>query len=92
MNVPCNVVIDDNLTQCPPGSIRYDFDAVGGPVGFHFRCPCGQCEHVGRVSFLEGGWQYNNNRLLPTVRPSVFLNPSENHWHGFLTDGVWTPV
>lgn len=75
----------------PAGTIQF-FDAIGhSPRGFHFVCPCG-CGAIGGVTVAgDGCWEWNGSRDKPTVRPSVRLGDKRgSHWHGFLTDGVWS--
>jgi hypothetical protein len=75
-----------------PGAIRFYDSPLYRPAGFHFSCPCG-CGAIGAVKVEgDGSWRWNGSREMPTVHPSVALSigPGEPHWHGYLTDGVWT--
>lgn len=82
-----SIVADD----APAGSIKFYKTADHEPAGFHFQCPCG-CGKVGAVSVRPGGWEWNGSREKPTVRPSVRLKDGRDnsHWHGWLTDGIWS--
>lgn len=60
------------------------------PAGFNFFCPCG-CGRMGGVSVGPGGWHWNRLTYNTTVRPSILLSDHDGpHWHGWLTDGVFT--
>lgn len=59
---------------------------------FWYHCPCG-CGL--RASILVGNgfkpadspsWNWNGSREKPTLQPSIH---HRDHWHGWLTDGVW---
>ena len=57
-----------------------------------FLCPCG-CGDLcgirirGDLKNEGGAWGWNGNFDKPTTTPSIAVNG--NHWHGFLTDGVF---
>jgi len=63
-----------------------------GEQSFWYTCPCG----CGNQAPLTVGkqfkpnwsptWEWNGSFDTPTLKPSV---NHVNHWHGWLTDGVW---
>lgn len=61
-------------------------------IAISFLCPCG-CGMLAGVRVNEAGttddycWSWNKDCNKPTVQPSILIN--DNHWHGFLTDGVF---
>lgn len=60
------------------------------PERLYFLCPCG-CGTLAAISLkpsIENGWEFNSNLDKPTARPSILIN--RGHWHGYLTDGVFT--
>ena len=72
--------------------------AEGGTRRLSFRCPCGCGDLCGvKVnddgSTANGAWSWNKDEEKPTVRPSIAIQNcrpnSGDHWHGFLTDGVF---
>lgn len=68
-------------------------------VGLHFVCPggCGAggyCRIDNPQSEERGPprWSWNGERQRPTLRPSILRPlPMACGWHGYLTDGVFTP-
>lgn len=89
---PVAAQLVDSIIDAPAGAFKF-FDAEGySPRGFHFQCPCG-CGSVGGVRVAgPNAWTWNGSRERPTVRASVLLgdHAGKPHWHGYLTDGVWT--
>lgn len=64
-------------------------------------CPCG-CGVLGAISLKRYGnserpvWQWDGNREKPTLTPSILIyqldengNVTGEHWHGYLTEGVF---
>ncbi len=57
-----------------------------------FLCPCG-CGDLCGIKVrndgknVDGAWGWNGNEDKPTTTPSIAING--NHWHGYLTDGVF---
>lgn len=78
-----------------PGSFTYYVNGEAKVVGLLYRCPCG-CGRLGGLPFgpkseddikhSRATWDWNGNREVPTLTPSIH---HVNHWHGFLTDGMW---
>lgn len=76
-----------------PGGFRCDTPDSDGEQAFWYCCPCG----CGRIAPLNVGngfkpavgpsWKWNGSTERPTLEPSV---NHVGHWHGWLTDGVWT--
>lgn len=67
-----------------------------GHAGMIFLCPCG-CKSPRSVVFRGApnrdgrpSWQWNGNEDKPSLRPSL-LATTGCRWHGFLTDGVFSP-
>lgn len=57
-----------------------------------FLCPCGCGELCGiRVrddgQNIDGAWGWNKDEEKPTTTPSIAIN--QNHWHGYLKNGVF---
>lgn len=72
----------------PPGSFYWSTETM-----ITFRCPCG-CERMPGVSCAPPhGWKWNGDRDKPTFTPSIAVrletDRKKNHWHGYLTDGVF---
>lgn len=66
--------------------------ADGGARRLSFLCPCG-CGDLAGIKIrddgqqVDGAWTWNGNMDNQTTTPSILIHP--NHWHGFLTDGVF---
>lgn len=73
----------------------------GPPVSLLFGCPCG-CGALNAVSIAprEGSrrpvWQWDGNEATPTLTPSILIHQLNEraeivgeHWHGYLTEGVF---
>lgn len=59
------------------------------PGRMHFLCPCG-CGVLAGVTVkpvTANGWDWNGDLEKPTVKPSIRID--RDHWHGYLTDGVF---
>jgi len=62
-----------------------------------FRCPCGCGVFCGVKirddgSNTDGAWEWNKDMDKPTTTPSILISgktASEEHWHGYLTNGVF---
>lgn len=83
----------------PAGAFEFFNSSGFGPdAGILFGCPCG-CGEMMSVSFRSERrptWQWDGNREKPTLTPSInILQLNEageqigEHWHGFLTAGVF---
>lgn len=64
----------------------------GGARRLSFLCPCGYASLCGiRVrddgQNRDGAWGWNLDEEKPTCTPSIRINGE--HWHGYLTDGVF---
>lgn len=62
-------------------------------------CPCGCGKALALPVRLASEpktespqWTWDGNREWPTLTPSVFIEPSSNHWHGWLRRGEWVSV
>lgn len=101
MNLNCTIMSESLWDGTgPPGAIKYWIRTLTTGVeevhGFNFVCPCG-CGAIGGVRLdrpTRIGWQWNNDRLAPTVDPSIDLHKSvdgvtRSHWHGWLRNGEW---
>lgn len=57
-----------------------------------FLCPCG-CGALAGVRVrddgqeVDGAWGWNRDEDRPSTTPSILIMP--DHWHGYLTDGVF---
>lgn len=72
----------------PPGSAKWAVDREGKISALIFTCPCG-CGEISAVNIsppADKGWQWNGNRDLPTLTPSI-QRTEGCHWHGYLTAG-----
>jgi hypothetical protein len=99
--IAVNVPHFSDLDKAVPGQFIFTglHATEGGPYGILFVCPCG-CGSFGSVHFNvpsdwaekhNGGkpltqWTWNGNKEKPTLSPSIL---HENHWHGYLRDGVF---
>ncbi len=84
------------------GAFSFDQAAEGAGFWGHikFTCPCG-CGSFSRLPIglktkpptgidangIKATWEWDGNRELPTLTPSIH---HIDHWHGFLTKGMWT--
>lgn len=75
------------------GSFRVDEPDSDGEQTFWYCCPCG-CGALGPLTVGKGfkpsstpSWNWNGSLEKPTLTPSVH---HVGHWHGWLTNGVWT--
>lgn len=73
-------------------------DADGGCRRLSFLCPCG-CGTLSGIRVRDdggtsgGAWQWNLDEDLPTTHPSIRIDDRDGeHWHGYLTDGVFKSV
>lgn len=72
-----------------PGAYNFFKDGLAEVAGLNYVCPCG-CERVGALHFKprqSPSWDWDGNRLAPTLTPSVH---HVDHWHGWLRAGLWT--
>lgn len=62
-------------------------------AGLMFSCPCG-CGNIGflpvKPGYANSHWKWNGDEVKPTLTPSV-QKTCGCSWHGYLTNGVWTP-
>jgi len=90
MEVKANRVPDDAYSgMSNPGD--YIFHPVNDPkpAFLHFLCPCG-CGKFAGISLKPvhpHGWDWNGDKDKPTATPSILID--RDHWHGYLTDGVF---
>jgi hypothetical protein len=79
------------------GDFFFTEENVAGKIRLSFMCPCG-CGILAGVTVrsdgkqIEGAWGWNKDFEKPTTTPSIFIEPSGNHWHGYLTDGIFKSV
>jgi hypothetical protein len=79
---------------------HYGDEEGAPPKGMLFICPCG-CGALRAVAF-EGSqpkkpmWSFNGDVEKPTLTPSILIYQHDEsgarvgeHWHGWLTDGVF---
>ena len=77
--------------QAVPGAFEFYTYRDRHPAGMIYCCPCG-CGRTGALAFRptdeEGraSWEWDGNWEQPTLSPSIL---HKDHWHGFLTAGVW---
>lgn len=84
--------------QTQPGDFRWAAFENGQPARIMFRCPCGCGDMFGAVCqpAVAEGWIFSGTLDRPTLRPSLdFKDKTDptcrrSHWHGYLTDGVFT--
>lgn len=98
----------EDLPDEPVAAGQFEFftaysDPDGGEAGLLFGCPCG-CGEVRALGFdthesRRPRWHWDGNRDAPTLTPSInILQHNEagqqigEHWHGYLTAGVFTSV
>ena len=80
---------DIDEVRVKPGAFEFYKSGDRYPAGMIYCCPCG-CGSTGSLAFRPGpspSWEWNGHREKPTLTPSVH---HVGHWHGYLTDGVWT--
>ncbi len=68
------------------------WDATGHSLLFVCPCGCSAVQSVPVVPPATQGWQWNQNRELPTLTPSIDIKERDgrtSHWHGYLTNGEW---
>ena len=96
MELPANHVPD--FQHCKnPGDFFItppnEFD--NGNRTLDFLCPCG-CGIYAGIRIRDDGtsdhyaWTWDRNEEKPTCTPSILIN--DNHWHGYLTEGVFRSV
>lgn len=81
--LPADCSIDELVK---PGNFRWSGDPV---KRLTFGCPCG-CGDIAGIEVKPenpSGWDWNGDLDKPTVTPSILIN--RDHWHGYLTDGVF---
>lgn len=76
-----------------PGSFRVTEPDEKGEQTFWYCCPCG-CGSIAPLTVGNGfkpagkpTWRWNGSIEKPSLHPSVH---HVGHWHGRLTDGVWS--
>jgi len=91
INVPC-VRVDELPFEAPAGHTVVYKD--GDQTVINFGCPCGCGAHYGGK-----GWNVTENEGKLSSTPSFGCYPTKRgdagpdgnfHWHGFLTNGVFT--
>lgn len=86
-----------SYAECENPGDYFFTEPKDGEMQLTFLCPCG-CGSPCGISIREDGqhteknWGWNQDRDKPTTNPSIFINPTKNHWHGYLTDGVFRKV
>lgn len=85
----------ENYDKCTKvGDYFFSAPNDKGEIRLSFLCPCG-CGILAGVKVradgqqVDGAWGWNKDREKPTTTPSIFIEPQSNHWHGYLTDGVF---
>ena len=70
-----------------PGTAQWT-EETANAQSLLFICPCG-CAKVRSVPVKgERKWNWNGDRELPTLTPSIKI-VGECNWHGWLTKGEW---
>ncbi len=98
MKVPARKV--DNFDSCSrPGDffLTASDPEKGGCRRLSFLCPCG-CGDLCGVRIRDDGqqstavWGWDQNEQQPTLTPSIRIGGAggAEHWHGYLTKGVFT--
>ena len=83
------LVIDIRAKDAQPGDIELRKYPDGQIGGYAYRCPqCGQEDWL-NVDNGTQGWILTGPESTPTLRPSILHQVCK--WHGYLTDGVFTP-
>ena len=92
----------EDRDHVPAGLITFA-DGYDGTkdVSILYGCPC-WCGALGAISIKPYGkperplWQWDGNREKPTLTPSILIHQLNDkaekvgeHWHGFLTAGVF---
>jgi hypothetical protein len=79
----------------PAGAISYRCRGDGTVGGIAFICPCG-CGNESYLPIRGRGhpqeWDWNGDRLDPTLSPSIFNSGLPCRWHGWLRNGEWVSV
>jgi hypothetical protein len=93
----------DDRARGLPGAFWYVSSESHGPkAGIIHSCPCG-CGNLGHLNLDPAAdrplWTNSGTEEKPTLRPSVGIKKYRDdqdveadgyHWHGYLTDGIWT--
>lgn len=81
-----------------PGDFYFTPPGESGGRRLSFRCPCGCGDLCGIKVRTDGSqqgdaWGWNQNEERPTTTPSIRIGNAggSDHWHGYLTDGVFKP-
>lgn len=75
----------DSVLHGKPGVSKW-FEDFGNLT---FMCPCG-CGAVAGINLkpvYPHGWDWDGNKELPTINPSIKISPCG--WHGYLRAGVF---
>ena len=82
-----------------PGAYRFYYhpDYPGEPIGIEHGCPCG-CGNRSALFFRPDrykgtNWTVTGEWPKVTAKPSIGIhgpNGEKYHWHGYLTNGVFT--
>lgn len=95
IEVPIRIVDDlfsgsqeDRQPGCAKWYVHADSTWPGKEWGLNFICPCGCGSLLGIVVAGPKAWQWNGDRINPTITPSI-RHMAGCEWHGYLTDGVF---
>ncbi len=92
---------DDFRANGKAGAICFCESVEHGVQGFAYKCAgCGHESYLPVVAPPEivkknkPEWNWDGNRELPTLKPSIFHNKEKGGcgWHGYLTKGIFTSV
>jgi hypothetical protein len=93
-------VLVDSIEGGLPGTFKYYSYKDNEHAGILFGCPCG-CGSILSIAFVaatpgRATWTWDGEIKMPTVSPSILnwnLNAQgekvSEHWHGYLTGGVF---
>lgn len=89
MGIKATQVEDVFENEGIPGAYQFTDE---DPPYIIFVCPCG-CGQVLNIPVMkgpkvDGAWQWDGNRDVPTLHPSI-KRLDGCKWHGWLRNGVW---